>query len=85
MSKPTPRFQHDCQCCTYLGQHGDGMLFPHADLYHCTQGGQGNDTVIARYSGDGPDYASGLYFGRYGLNPALHAAYVRARDAGLTD
>ena len=49
-----PAFTHDCDACTFLGTYDE------ADLYHCGQGGR-IPTVIARYSSEGPDYASGLY------------------------
>ena len=47
------RYKHDCDKCKPLGEYGE------ADLYFCDQGGLGI-TVIARYSGNGPDYVSGL-------------------------
>lgn len=49
-----PRHTHDCDCCTFLGEHGE------YDLYHCMQGGD-SPTVIARYGSEG-DYKSGLIF-----------------------
>lgn len=47
-----PKYQHDCTKCKYLGRTiGNGKI---VDLYvH-------NDTLIARYGDDGPDYYSGL-------------------------
>lgn len=78
---PAPRFVHDCPNCIYLGQHGDGILFPHADLYFCPQ--FIDPTVIARYSDKPSDYSSGLYFGKHGINPALTVAYRLALERGL--
>ena len=43
------KFEHDCTACKYLGStHG----LRHIDWYRC------NDTVIGRFSSDGPDYFS---------------------------
>ena len=49
-----PAYKHDCDHCTFLGAvtNPDGKLI---DLYVCE--GQ-IDTIIARYSSDGADYAS---------------------------
>jgi len=56
-TEPTPRFKHDCQRCRYLGTIvSSGGL---ADLYFCDQSGS-RPTVIARFSDEGSDYASGL-------------------------
>jgi hypothetical protein len=69
-----PRYQHDCSRCIFLGQYDD------ADLYFCGKGP--NATVIARFSGDGADYTSGLEVS-YGSNAALSVARVRAQGEGL--
>jgi hypothetical protein len=47
----TPKFQHDCDCCTFLKhvQPRTGAAF---DLY-CHEG-----TALARTGDDGPDYHS---------------------------
>lgn len=71
-----PLFQHDCDDCISLGEHKIGEV--EADLYFCTQGGIMN-TVIARYSDDGPDYSSGLEFMH---NPFLREAEKRALEQG---
>jgi hypothetical protein len=71
----TPLFQHDCKCCTFLGTSPTNM-----DLYFCKQGGA-SDTVIARFSSDGPDYKSGMVF-RHRV-PELGQAYELARLQGL--
>ena len=46
--KIVPSYQHDCDCCRFLG------VYKGHDLYHC----EDQDTFIARYSDDGPDYIS---------------------------
>lgn len=57
-----PQFEHDCDNCEFLGHviiNDEG-----ADLYYCAR----EPTVIARRSSDGPDYSSGMDFGRHGFN-----------------
>lgn len=49
-----PLYEHDSDCCTFLG------IFKNADLYYCKQ--MNNPTVIARFSSDPSDYSSGLCF-----------------------
>jgi len=51
----SPRYEHDCTSCIFLGQSGK------ADLYACQVRGR-VDTVIARYSDEGSDYSSGILF-----------------------
>ena len=46
----TPKYTHDCDCCTFLG-HVAGQ-----DLYWCPQGGMA--TIIARDGSEGPNYQS---------------------------
>lgn len=41
----TPQYLHDCESCTFLGQHGS------ADLYVCNQ----FDCIIVRYSSQDSD------------------------------
>lgn len=72
-----PRFTHDCARCRFLGF--TSVAGRYADLYYC--GGR-EKTVIARYSDDGPDYASGLPFG-YGKNPELTVAVLQALKLGF--
>ncbi len=74
--KDEPRFQHDCSCCTFLGTHKNESH--DVDLYHCDQGGS-IPTVIARFSGDGPDYTSGITSD----DPLLVEARLRAQERGL--
>jgi hypothetical protein len=77
MTTDTPRHQHDCTNCTFLGHHGA------ADLYFC--GKQlSSYTLIARHSSEGADYNSGTCFS-YGANPALHEARLRAQAIGLME
>lgn len=68
------RYQHDCDKCTFLGEHEN------ADLYFCPQGGL-SPTVIARYSSVPPDYESGLVFAKSGTH--LGEAKQRAMARGL--
>lgn len=63
-----PRYQHDCECCTFLGP------FEKFDLYGC------DDTVIARY-GDQGDYVSGFMFAS--THKALKEALARAHARGM--
>jgi len=81
----TPHFEHDCDGCVFLGSYEHkGCL---CDLYFCGQGGPGgpgdHNTVIARYSDDPPDYASGMTFALLGHQPAKEAL-DRAVAQGLT-
>lgn len=71
----TPRFTHDCDACTYLGEH-EGR-----DLYHCLQGGL-FPTLIVRESSVDSDYLSGSIFAEMGLPDFVEAA-KRARELGL--
>lgn len=73
----SPRFTHDCDCCHFLGtlQAAAGPC----DLYAHVKG---VPTVIARYSDEPSDYASGLCFS-YGMNPVLTEARYRAVERGL--
>ena len=68
------RYKHDCDNCKSLGEYGE------ADLYFCDQGDLGM-TLIARYSGYGPDYVSGLSLAPYSKD--LAEAKKRAVAAGL--
>lgn len=70
----SPLFTHDCDGCTFL-DHFNG-----ADLYFCPQ--NGNPTVIARMSSDGPDYMSGMEFAEVG-HPFLSKALEMAKTRGL--
>lgn len=65
------RYVHDCYTCVFLGQHGDADLYVHP---------RGHITVIARYSNDGSDYASGL--SASGI-PDLTEARRRAVERGV--
>lgn len=68
------RYKHDCECCKPLGEFG---IY---DLYFCKQGGF-EDTVIARFSSDGPDYKSGICFAD--SIPELGEAKWRAKMYGF--
>lgn len=73
-------FEHDSDCCEYLGVHviDEGPYEGKYDLYVCVVGGFGRSTLIARYSGDGPDYYSGTVFATGNRNLALYEAGRRA-------
>lgn len=57
-----PTHTHDCKHCKLLGTINSVDNPGHvADLYHCRNpfpNIRGEGSVIARYSSDGPDYAS---------------------------
>jgi len=78
--KPKPHFQHDSDCCTWLGTvtFPDGEII---DMYSC--GGVDNKisgTILARRSDEGYDYASGTCFAKnYLENPSM--ANVNYRKA----
>ncbi len=65
----TPRYDHDCPCCIFLGKEEQ------YDLYYCRQ--MGMPTVIARFGPDG-DYLSGMSFAVDGSVPVLTTALYRA-------
>lgn len=71
-----PRYEHDCATCQFLGRFGRSDLYYHG-------GGIAARTIIARYSSDGPDYQSGLSFGRTGTSPELAEAFARAKARGF--
>lgn len=79
-----PLYEHDSDCCTYLGQlrQKDGPYRGLYDLYYCPQ--MGSPTVLARWSSSGPDYYSGVCFASPDRNPLLFEALNRAQDAGLS-
>lgn len=68
-----PKFEHDCECCAFLG-HYDGR-----DLYY-HNGDSESKTVISRYGSRGT-YTSGLVFSR--TNKHLREAAERAISKGL--
>ena len=49
----TPRYEHDCSNCVYLGR------WKEFDLYHHPKIGESDENYIARYGDKGPDYLSG--------------------------
>ncbi len=73
MNTEKPRYEHDCESCTFLGQ------FYEYDLYFCLKGHL--STVIARYGHEGYEYLSGIA-GIGGMPPLTKAAY-RAIEKGL--
>lgn len=68
------KFTHDCDKCQFLG-HYEGH-----DLWYCAPPGV---TIIARWGSDGPDYCSGMVFGREDKIPELGEAFRRAEALGL--
>jgi len=79
-----PVFEHDCDKCVFLGH------YEKHDLYYC---GENIGTVIARWSSNGPDYASGVPLGIIPLRDEgmysselaakiLRVAYLIAADLG---
>lgn len=76
-----PVFAHDCDVCFFLGQYND------ADLYLCPKEA-GGPTVIARFSWEPGDYASGTPIAESKAFPEathreLRVAWLIARDCGL--
>ena len=45
-----PQFEHDCTACKFIATINE------MDIYLCP--GNGDPSIIARFSSDGPDYAS---------------------------
>lgn len=83
MIRPSqPRFQHNCKGCTFLGPYKSEAFMGEPptdyDLYFCLQGGN-MPTVMARFSDNEPDYASGLYSNL----PWLKEAKKRAEERKL--
>lgn len=79
LTNDTPQFQHDCECCHFLGRYLDKETYQSMDLYAHTS--NDNPTVIARTGVDG-DYMSGLPFA-YGSIAPLTEARRRAQAAGV--
>lgn len=75
-----PIYTHDCSHCTFLGtvSEPDGQQY---DLYHHSSSFE--DTVIARFGSEGPDYSSGAGFSYSGMSPLLTIARLRAQQKGL--
>jgi hypothetical protein len=78
-----PVHAHDCEACLFLGQYGE------ADLYLCPKEA-GGPTVIARFSGEPSDYASGMPIAESKTFPTatirpLRVAWLIARDCGLVE
>lgn len=71
-----PFFEHDCSSCVYLGsvvvECPDKNGREEFDLYICPK----EPTVIARWSSDGPDYHSGLEFGKSAFDKLPEMAYA---------
>ena len=95
-SYKVPRFTHDCENCTFLAhvvghdlyyctQMGGSALVRSSREtgYEWRASKRGLPTVIARYGNDGPDYMSGMEFGKTGQIEELHVAYNLAQEKGL--
>jgi hypothetical protein len=67
-----PRYEHDCDRCTFLGQQGT------EDVYYCQQGPI--PTVVFRWGDDGPAYQSGWHL-RNELNPQLAERLQQVLDS----
>lgn len=78
-----PIYQHDCDCCTFLGNAQDE--YGEYDLYHHFNGD--NSTIIARYSSEGSNYISGMNFGatehERGEDTPMSKAFRLAKEKGL--
>lgn len=77
----TPKHQHDCDKCLFLGRFTSDDNY---DLYYCLQGGS-VPTIIARYGENGA-YLSGMsfgYLGREDMQSPLGEAWRRAKEKGL--
>lgn len=75
MDNDSPKFEHDCEACVFLGHYMDHDLYVHPT---------DSKTVIARYGSKG-DYASGLCFanGRHSpIRNLLTEAKERAQMLG---
>lgn len=68
-------YKHDCKFCKPLGE------FNGHDLYYCDQK-QPEPTLIARFGNEGPDYTSGMIFGKQRIIPELAEAHARAIQRG---
>jgi hypothetical protein len=91
MAKEKPRFEHDCDCCKFLGtltlpkdnETSKRYKTTVFDLYFCKQE-IGDETVISRFGNKGYEYTSGLRLaveGKYG-HPNLLEAKRRAIKLG---
>lgn len=85
-----PRYQHDCDKCTYLGQFEDQEQSEIYDLYWCKNPQEPIlDSVIARYGNDGHEYRSshppGAFSGLCTGALCYQEALKRAEKAGFYD
>lgn len=71
----TPYHTHDSECCTFVGQSIPGQ--PEVDYYYCAS----NNTVLARYSSEPSDYASGRCF--ITSHPDIARAAMHALKKGV--
>lgn len=71
-----PKYQHDCDKCSFLGNFRDEPVLQDYDLYACSRGP--GLTYLARYGNEGHEYQSGASF--VGLIPAITEAARRHRN-----
>lgn len=71
-----PRFTHDCDICTFLGQING------VDLYVCPDDGDScSGTYLARYGGGLSEYTSGKHLVR--THPFIREAHRLATVQGI--
>ena len=68
----TPRYEHDCERCHFLGRHKQ------YDLYYCDYGR--DPTLLARYDSYGSSYLSGLHFATLCEPLAIALDLAKAQD-----
>jgi len=78
----TPRFQHDCTKCQFLG-NGIFQKKP-VDWYTCDSR-EGLRTVIARYGSEGPQYASTTIGETVTPSPVVMAALAQGLELTQTE
>lgn len=74
-SLPKPTWQHDCDCCIFLGSIGE---YRPLDMYFCKS--LGVQTLICRFGSDGSQYKSGAPMVFY--DDEIWAAGVLAESRG---
>lgn len=84
----TPRYEHDCERCIFLGQSG------RFDLYFADHGGinygyePADATIIARFGDEGSAYNSGIALTKFypeigeGLEIALRRGLIKCKLPG---
>jgi hypothetical protein len=75
----TPKYEHHCDTCVYLGTYDNKEEGVITDLYYHNH--NRGATVIERYSSEASDYLSGLY--SICACEGLREAYNRSVEMGL--